>query len=105
MKVPESCDLLCQYCAKIFKSKKNLQKHVQDLHNLEEVTCNQCQKTCQNRERLRNHIGYAHTETRSKCDICEKTFSCIKNLKRHQRSHDNANNIEIICTAETTITG
>ena len=87
---------ICQLCAKDFKSKGNLKRHLKDFHSAdssERVTyhCDLCKKDFQNRFNLRRHRLGVHGAVTGKtrdypCEICLKVFNYGDNLKRHRRN-------------------
>ena len=86
-------NLPCKICGKMYSCRKNLKRHVQDVHlKAREVKCYICDYVSINAAHLRRHTKVMHEAKR--CKICNKKFSAIS-LKPEKH--------EAICEAERNI--
>ena len=58
---------VCEICDKSFCKKKNLRKHLYQVHKMRRKTCNICGKSCNN---LETHMDKFHNNGRKTCNIC-----------------------------------
>ena len=70
-----NCDF--DSCNETFGSKKELNKHKKDAHDMESnvYKCDQCDKTFNNQPKLRYHKNNVHEKVKSTCEHCGKSFS------------------------------
>ena len=74
----------CNDCHTIFKSLKNLRKHIQMLHEFQEPqTCVQCNKVFKAKVNLNIHIRNVHEKEDCFCHKCGKKMKNSIALKRH----------------------
>ena len=71
-------------CDKDFSSKMYLQKHIK-LHSSCPQKCNQCGKMYKTAKNLKRHIAAVHSEKRLECDECGKIYSTIRALNHHKK--------------------
>ena len=75
----------CDFCAKIFDLKTNLNEHVLLLHNEEKnFVCSECQKAFVTAHNLKKHFERMHEDNKVRCDSCSKTFACQEYLKNYR---------------------
>ena len=80
----------CPHCHKKFAQPNGLRLHLSSCLNMQQHACSQCDKTFNKYQALRLHIEAVHNGHRKHaCNTCGAGFSDIRNLKRHQRIHDN----------------
>ncbi|KAI4905711.1 hypothetical protein NFI96_000883 [Prochilodus magdalenae] len=78
--------LWCHKCAKGFKSKETLDKHLLG-HSTKKHTCHVCQKSFRALSALRHHF-HIHTVARTyRCSTCFEAFSQLGNLLSHRKQH------------------
>ncbi|XP_031627601.1 zinc finger imprinted 3-like [Contarinia nasturtii] len=94
----------CGICGKEFKTKTQLDNHVEK-HNNDNVDpqkpkskfqCNQCDKISPNSNALYSHIRQVHCESKYKCHLCTKSFKLEDSLKDHISMHLKSKNYK--CT-------
>ncbi|XP_031640229.1 zinc finger protein 652-B-like [Contarinia nasturtii] len=85
---------LCEICAEEFKSKPELDNHVElhlngiiDHRPRLKFQCNQCNKISPNGNALQTHIRQVHCESKYKCHLCSKSFKMEDSLKDHVSMH------------------
>ena len=71
-KIPQNCktprnldylSTLCTYCNKKFRSKENVQKHVEEVHEKEQpwlIKCTICSELCLDKKVMNDHIVSVH---------------------------------------------
>ena len=69
----------CDICKKSLSSKKNLNLHIQSVHEkIKKFKCGICKKLLSTKTTLNSHILTIHKKIRAfQCEICEKTFGEI----------------------------
>lgn len=82
----------CTPCALDFDKKWKLDKHVAQVHSVEEkkYICTFCNRAFKQSYHLREHITSHTGERNYSCTICDKTFQRQSSQKRHIKSHDAA---------------
>ena len=78
-------DALKQHmCRKSFMCKSDKKKYstIRKVHKIQKKKCNQCGKSYDKRN-LQRHINQVHEGLKYKCELCQKMFSEPANLKRH----------------------
>lgn len=77
----------CESCEKKFKSKKNLNLHIQT-HSMEKpFKCETCGKDFKYRRLVKLHQLVHSKRKKFSCDICEKIFVTKPSLKAHLAAH------------------
>lgn len=78
--------LQCQICDRLdFKSKKRLQLHMRDEHNIKMFVCPKCGVRFKHNNYLKSHMKCKHGEgLERKCRFCEKPFRYAFSLKGHE---------------------
>ncbi len=78
----------CKFCATIFKSQKEVEKHkCQYLEcNDDQFICRVCHKTLA-RSAFSRHMSYVHGEAKFQCDICSRQFKDRRKLISHISTH------------------
>ena len=72
----------CKFCGKAFISKKYLNSHIGDMHNMHK--CNMCEKSFADTEKLTTHINNVHQGNKfHTCRICGKYYPQKLLLTRH----------------------
>jgi KRAB domain-containing zinc finger protein len=90
----------CEKCSIIIQGKRNLNRHMQEVHNIEtrydvdhiniphyQFECEMCSKTYKRKSHLKAHKKVKHDDEGQNemfpCQNCSKTFNKRSNLKRH----------------------
>lgn len=77
---------LCDICKKMFKSRREIMRHMR-IHTKQNThTCDVCQKSLGSQKRLQAHI-LRHSKPTHDCNICNKKFKSILSLKNHNKLH------------------
>jgi uncharacterized C2H2 Zn-finger protein len=79
----------CPQCDKKFSRKRDIPRHVSDVHNKERpFQCDLCKKRFPQRGNLTRHLGTVHggKNERLPCDQCKRCVGEKSNLKQHQSS-------------------
>eukprot|EP01069_Polyplicarium_translucidae_P000155 Polyplicarium_translucidae@DN1087_c0_g1_i1.p1 len=82
--------LLCDRCAKTFKTRRQLTDHVNRDHRVESVfSCAHCFKSFTSKRCLTQHIRRIHDNEarRYMCDRCSRRFVAPSKLKEHMLTH------------------
>ncbi|XP_050346747.1 zinc finger protein 585B-like [Nymphalis io] len=84
----EKTQLRCVYCYKIYKTPRQLRKHIWGCHSNKKFICDYCSKEFTSKQQIRIHI-VIHLENKPfACDLCEFSCKFIGNLKSHKlRKH------------------
>ncbi|XP_065086584.1 zinc finger protein 391-like isoform X2 [Ochlerotatus camptorhynchus] len=77
----------CEICHTWISRKKQLRRHMIEIHQAKEVTCGICHKVYPNEKSLTTHKGRVHVDDKFECEICGKRFKRNVNLKEHRASH------------------
>merc|ERR1711963_400792 len=78
--------ILCGDCGMTFRTKNEMQNHVESVHSDTKYTCNQCGREFKSKRNWMKHIRERHLQPREKteiCSQCQKTFYKLANLKKH----------------------
>ena len=84
----ESLSFECQHCGKGFKSKRNLERHIQVVHTSDsnkKYQCNQCGKGFTTNQNLRNHMNIHLGLKPFKCEFCGSAYQNQSNLSAHKK--------------------
>ena len=75
MKTHEICQIKCNFCEKILRSKVNLIRHIKLLHSkvYDEWNCNICNAKFKEKHNLTKHMKI-HSEPLFQCPFCNKKF-------------------------------
>ena len=78
----------CSLCTSIFKTVKDRNEHVQDIHDIECFKCTECDKVFKTESSMKRH-QFEHKEGGKTypCSECEKVFYFSSHLKRHEGTH------------------
>ncbi|XP_065086801.1 zinc finger protein 493-like [Ochlerotatus camptorhynchus] len=77
----------CEICHTWISRKKQLRRHMIEIHQAKEVTCDICHKVYPNEKSLTTHKGRVHVEDKFECEICGKRFKRNVYLKEHRATH------------------
>lgn len=77
----------CEICHAWISRKKQLRRHIIEIHQAQKVSCDICHKVYPNVKSLVTHKGRVHVENKFECEICGKRFKRCVNLKEHRASH------------------
>lgn len=78
-----SAPIVCEYCYKTFKAKKNLTFHLLSHRNEHKYKCHICNKTFMQKHVYEGHVN-KHSDIRPhKCPLCEESFSYRTCFTRH----------------------
>ncbi|KAK9892480.1 hypothetical protein WA026_020470 [Henosepilachna vigintioctopunctata] len=83
-------DLLtrCKSCARIFKDRQSLAKHLVNYHS--EYSCEICSQKSQSKCEIVSHIRSVHPNCMLFCQICGKILRSKQNLADHLKDHSNS---------------
>ena len=78
----------CSLCKDIFKTVKDRNDHVRNIHNIDSFKCPDCEKIFKTESSMKRH-GFEHKEGGKKyaCSVCDKFFYFSSHLKRHEATH------------------
>lgn len=100
--------MFCDLCLKVYSTRKNISKHMENVHGSKRYSCNVCDFKTANKQVLERHklihgakvecpicfkiVAVLKTHMISNklkecCVVCQKIFSAGK-LKRHMKTHD-----------------
>ncbi|CAH1131408.1 unnamed protein product [Ceutorhynchus assimilis] len=86
---PKEKNFLCNYCAKSFRTKVQLDGHIRGHTGERPFACAYCHKFFKTKAALKthemNHLGT--TPQRFKCETCNKPFSLKAHYEVHKRTH------------------
>lgn len=80
----------CDHCQKKFTKNYNLNQHIRNLHNHNDIRpfqCKQCQKRFNSKSGLNQHVKVHIGEKRFECKICAERFICKESLLGHMKMH------------------
>ena len=80
--------LKCTICYSIFKTKQNLKKHIDGVHEGKKpFKCDVCDASFSQKINLTEHVASVHEGKKPfKCNICDASFSHRGNLNKHVTS-------------------
>ena len=79
--------ILCDQCARPFKTKHGLQLHVKSKHlNIFRFKCSVCPAQFNMLSAFWGHLASHHKELKEKCSECGAEFQYIQSLKDHKKS-------------------
>ena len=82
-----SKQLQCRYCRKMYQTKKRMDRHLANKHEITETHCASCKKYLKDRRGLHTHLTKTHSRKQvTKCKHCGNVFRCV-NAQRSPRSH------------------
>ena len=77
----------CVHCDKVLRNKRNLQRHIAQLHSSSrsyKFHCEFCGKGVDSKNNLKDHIALRHLGIkRYICEFCHQRFACAPTLRRH----------------------
>lgn len=75
---------VCHLCSKTFANRRNLNVHLQTVHNKERPwKCSTCDQEFALKQHLQRHQNVHTHEKPYKCEVCSKTFSLKFNMDMH----------------------
>ena len=78
--------ILCDQCARPFKTKHGLQLHVKSKHlNIFRFKCSVCPAQFNMLSAFWGHLASHHKELKEKCSECGAEFQYIQSLKDHKK--------------------
>ncbi|XP_011179339.3 serendipity locus protein delta [Zeugodacus cucurbitae] len=77
----------CVVCGLIFKSKSELQRHINSAHDIKQFICPVCGVIRRDQEYLELHMNLHEGKTEFECRYCDKRFTRPVNTLRHMRKH------------------
>ena len=93
----EETRVVCEYCAKDYKS-TNIKNHIKEMHfDLIESKCPKCDKIFPRKKAMNDHMRELHAEEKGVCEICCKTFENRTYLQRHIRTVHNTSDLLYPC--------
>lgn len=79
----------CNVCAKLFKGRASLQRHMQTHTGNKPFTCDVCQKAFADSHTVTIHMRLHTGEKPFECDVCDKRFIDKRDVNKHKkRAHD-----------------
>ena len=79
--------ITCVHCDKVLRNKRNLQRHIAQLHSSTrsyKFHCEFCGKGVDSKSNLKDHIALRHLGIkRYICEFCHQRFACAPTLRRH----------------------
>jgi KRAB domain-containing zinc finger protein len=84
-------DFECKTCGEKFQRKKNLYKHISNIHDKgAKIYCSACKITYIGDKIYYDHFDLVHSDLKFKCDTCGKRVKTVQSLDRHKmNSHMN----------------
>ena len=78
--------IVCERCGKTFTAKRNLVRHIKNVHEKrEKFECDICKKSFSRIDNLQNHKNEIHLKkSTAQCEVCGKTVSNIRFLEKHK---------------------
>ncbi|XP_062558683.1 zinc finger protein 391-like [Armigeres subalbatus] len=77
----------CNVCSKRFDERRKLARHMES-HSQCRLKCEQCGIFLKSRSSLNSHRQRHQQGKRFECGVCQKRFAGAKDLKTHQKVHD-----------------
>lgn len=77
----------CVVCGLIFKTKSELQRHINSAHDIKQFVCPVCGVVRRDQEYLELHMNLHEGKTEYECRYCDKRFTRPVNTLRHMRKH------------------
>lgn len=77
----------CEICSVTFRTKFQLQQHMNEVHNRKRFVCPICGVVRKDEEYLELHMNLHQGKTEYECRYCSKQFSRPVNTLRHMRIH------------------
>jgi uncharacterized C2H2 Zn-finger protein len=72
----------------MFNSRKNLNQHINEIHENKLYSCEQCEKAFRKQSNLRRHMVTTHQGVGDlKCTACQKVFKRRDNMRRHMAAY------------------
>jgi DNA-directed RNA polymerase subunit RPC12/RpoP len=82
--------LMCSYCGKIFSHQRNLQMHIDSIHEKTKYLCTVCEKPFTHMSAMYHHRKVAHgTGKAHKCKLCDVQTASKYEMKLHHNRHHN----------------
>ena len=78
----------CETCPEMFGNKKELKKHIQQVHNAKcPIICIHCTAVCRSQKMLMTHLKAVHNDFENglkfSCTVCGKRFPKLSSLEDH----------------------
>lgn len=83
----------CPYCSKIYKSLRNLRRHIHTVHSDQVHKCKICGKSFWKKSRLDSHLLSHSTVRPFSCKLCTKCFKSSEDLGNHLKTHTLASDL------------
>lgn len=77
----------CVVCGLIFKTKSELQRHINSAHDIKQFVCPVCGVMRRDQEYLELHMNLHEGKSEYECRFCDKRFTRPVNTLRHMRKH------------------
>lgn len=79
----------CEFCQKVFTTRRNYEKHIEKMHNNMKYECQVCGKVFDSKIQHRGHLRNHNQEKNHSCPFagCAKAFRVKHHLNNHLRVH------------------
>ncbi len=77
----------CEHCDKQFPHKKQLSRHVKEMHKKDVFNCGVCGQVFTRIDNMRRHEKAHGEDNRYKCDVCDRSYQIQSKLIEHKRIH------------------
>ena len=84
--VPHEEQRACPTCDRIFKTTRDLDRHITGVHDKVRFKCEECAQNFSRRENLKKHINFKHNGIIAKCDQCDYEARNSSKVELHKMS-------------------